>query len=51
MKVPALKALAPTQTEAPFKFAQLAVLVLFVVLAVSATLRFRPESAQANAGV
>lgn len=31
-KVPALKALAPTQSEAPFKLAQLAALVLFVVL-------------------
>ncbi|HEY6804428.1 MAG TPA: hypothetical protein VI306_12695 [Pyrinomonadaceae bacterium] len=41
-KVPALKALAPTQTEAPFAAAQLVTLILFVVIAVFATLRFRP---------
>jgi hypothetical protein len=43
MKVPALKAMAPTQSEPPFQIAQLAVLALFVVLAVAATLRFRVE--------
>jgi hypothetical protein len=42
-KVPALNALAPTQTEPPFKLAQLGVLVLFVVLGVFATIRFRNE--------
>jgi hypothetical protein len=42
-KVPALKALAPTQSEAPFKVAQLVALVLFVVLASSAAIRFRSE--------
>ena len=31
-KVPALHAMAPTQTEGPFKIAQLVVLVLFIVL-------------------
>jgi hypothetical protein len=31
-KVPALKALAPTQSEPPFQITQLAVLVIFVVL-------------------
>src|SRR5437879_3952200 len=36
LKVPALHALAPTQTEPPFKIAQLATLILFVVLGVSA---------------
>ena len=36
-KVPALKALAPTQSEPPFVIAQLAVLALFVVLAIGAT--------------
>ncbi len=41
LKVPALKAMAPTQTEPPFKIAQLALLVLFVVLAISAAIRFR----------
>jgi hypothetical protein len=42
-KVPALKAMAPTQSEPPFKIAQLALLVLFVVLAISAAIRFRNE--------
>jgi hypothetical protein len=41
LKVPALKALAPTQTEAPFKVAQIAVLIVFVVLSIFATVRFR----------
>jgi hypothetical protein len=41
-KVPALKGIAPTQTEPPFLIAQLAVLVLFVVLAIVATIRFAP---------
>jgi hypothetical protein len=42
-KVPALKALAPTQTEAPFKLAQLATLVLFIALTIAAFRRFRIE--------
>ncbi len=41
-KVPSLHALAPTQTEMPFKLAQLAVLVLFIAAGVSAFRRFRP---------
>lgn len=40
-KIPALKALAPTQSEPPFKLAQLAALVLFVVLTTVAYRRFR----------
>ena len=40
-KVPALKAIAPTQSEAPFKVTQLVALVLFVVLGGSAAIRFR----------
>ena len=44
-KVPALKALAPTQTEAPFVAAQLIALVLFVVLAILAVRQFRPQKA------
>ena len=47
-KIPALKAMAPTQTEQPFKLAQLIVLALFVVLGVAATIRFRPESIRAT---
>jgi hypothetical protein len=43
MKVPALKAIAPTQTEAPFKITQLTCLALFIVLGISATVRFRGE--------
>lgn len=39
-KVPALKALAPTQSEAPFKVTQLAVLVIFITLAVLAVVKF-----------
>ncbi len=42
MKVPALHALAPTQTEAPFAVAQLLVLATFVVLGTFAVKRFRP---------
>jgi hypothetical protein len=41
-KVPSLHALAPTQTETPFKVAQLCTLVLFVVLT---TLAFRKRRA------
>ena len=41
LKVPALTALAPNQTEAPFVIAQLAVLALFIVLTVVAAKRFR----------
>lgn len=43
LKVPALKAMAPTQSEAPFKVAQLVALVLFVVLTIVAAIRFRNE--------
>jgi hypothetical protein len=40
-RVPALKGLAPTQTEPAFKLTQLVVLVAFTVLGVLATTRFR----------
>jgi len=40
-KVPALHALAPTGTEAPFKIAQLLLLILFVVLIIGAGRKFR----------
>jgi hypothetical protein len=43
-KVPALHAMAPTQTEGPFKIAQLVVLVLFIVLTVVAVKKFHPEN-------
>jgi hypothetical protein len=41
MKVPALHALAPTGTEAPFKIAQLLLLVITIILIVMAAKRFR----------
>jgi len=44
-KVPSLKAMAPTQTEPPFKLTQLVVLALFIVFAIAAAIRFRPAPA------
>jgi hypothetical protein len=44
-KIPALTAMAPTQTEPPFKLTQLAVLALFIVLGIVAAIRFRPAPA------
>ena len=46
MKVPALKALAPTQKEPPFLIAQLMVLALFIGLTIVAAKRFRVGSVQ-----
>jgi hypothetical protein len=43
LKVPALKAMAPTQSEPPFQIAQLVVLAIFVALGVAAVIRFRVE--------
>jgi len=43
VEVPPLKAIAPTQKEPPFAIAQLAVLVLFVVLTTFAVKKFRIE--------
>jgi uncharacterized membrane protein SirB2 len=42
-KVPALKALAPTQSEPPFLVAELLVLALFIVLGIFAVKKFHPE--------
>ena len=42
-KVPVLHALAPTQTESPFKLTQLAVLIVSILLGIVAVVRFRPE--------
>jgi hypothetical protein len=49
-KVPALNALAPTQSEPPFLIAQVAVLLAFVVLGVVAVVRprARPDTADTN---
>lgn len=46
-KVPALKALAPTQSEAPFLIAQLLVLATFVVLTIAAARRFHVDQVSA----
>jgi hypothetical protein len=43
LKVPALNALAPTQSEAPFKLTQIIALLLFLALAISAAVRSRNE--------
>ena len=42
LKVPALKSLAPTQSEPPFKITQLVVLALFLAAGAVAVIRFRP---------
>jgi hypothetical protein len=42
-KVPALKAMAPTQSEPPFLVAELAVLVIFVTLGILGVKRFRDQ--------
>jgi hypothetical protein len=47
-KVPALKSLAPTQTEPPFLVAQLLTLTLFIVLAILATIRFQVQPVQTS---
>jgi hypothetical protein len=43
-KVPALHALAPTGKEMPLKVAQIATLVLFLILGIAAYRKFRPEA-------
>src|SRR5437667_4917832 len=42
-KVPALHALAPTQTESPFKLTQVIVLLVSALLAIIAAIRFHPK--------
>jgi hypothetical protein len=42
-KIPALRAMAPAQTEPPFKLTQLIVLLVSVLLAIVAAIRFHPE--------
>jgi hypothetical protein len=46
-KVPALRAMAPTQSEPPFLIAQLVVLAGFIVLAIAAAIKFRIEPVRA----
>lgn len=48
-KVPALKAMAPTQSEPPFLIAQLVVLVVFGVLTQKAVSRFQSANLAATA--
>ena len=45
-KVSNLHAMAPTQTEAPFKLTQLAVLIVSILLGIVAVVRFHPEPAR-----
>jgi hypothetical protein len=46
-KVPAFHALAPTQTEPPFKIAQIFALAIFVLLGIFAVRKFHPAPASA----
>jgi phosphoglycerol transferase MdoB-like AlkP superfamily enzyme len=48
--VPAIHALAPTQSEGPFKIAQLLLLILFVVFITGAARKFRPVLAEQSQG-
>lgn len=48
-KVPALHALAPTQSEPPFAIVQLAVLLVFIALTVMAVKRFQAPTPMAKA--
>jgi hypothetical protein len=42
-KIPALHALPPTQSEPPFKLMRLVVLLVSVLFAIVAAIRFHPE--------
>jgi hypothetical protein len=44
-KIPAVKALAPTQAEPPFAIAQGLLLVVFIALGIRAVMKFRPMAA------
>lgn len=48
LKIPALRALAPKQTEPPFVVSQGIVLVAFIALAIVAAIRFRAEGIGAD---
>jgi len=45
-KVPALRAMAPTQSEPPFLVAQLVVMALFIVLTIFALKKFHPDASR-----
>lgn len=47
-KIPGLHAMAPTQSEPPFKLTQLIVMALFIILGIAAVIRFHPEPARAG---
>src|SRR5579871_1584905 len=49
-KVPALRALAPTQKEPPFAITQLLVLAAFAVATARAVKRFHPDAGAGNSG-
>lgn len=51
IKVPFLKALAPTQAEPPFAIAQGVVLIIFLALGIAAVKRFHPESGASAFGL
>jgi hypothetical protein len=44
-KVPALRAMAPTQSEPPFAIAEAVVLVIFIALIIAAVRKFHPAAA------
>jgi len=44
VKVSALNALAPTQTEPPFAITQVVILVIFILIALIAVITFRPST-------
>jgi hypothetical protein len=48
LKIPALKEIAPTQNDPPFKLTQLVVLVAFIALGIVAAIRFRSEPTPAT---
>jgi len=48
MKIPALKGLAPTQSEPPFLGTQIVVMLIFIVLGVLATKRFHGQPVHAS---
>ncbi len=45
LKIPALKTMAPTQTEPPFLIAQIVAMLLFIVLGIFAVKKFRIDPA------
>ena len=45
MKVPALRAMAPTQSEPPFAIVQGVTLLIFILLTIAAARKFRPMAA------